>query len=221
MNGLVLKWASKNTRIIAWAVLAWGGLCRGQGPEPVPTKDLITPPSVLTQREPRYSNAARAAKLTGTVVLSIIVNRDGTAGDIKVVQPLGLGLDEEATEAVREWRFRPGSKGGEPVRVVARVEVSFRLEVRAELALPPVGKQKARKLTRGVSITDFEKACANAGVVATQEGIGTGYTDLRVLDTVFRFKAGRLSTAWLFKKTTPVGASSVGGGLLSTIPLPK
>jgi TonB family protein len=46
---------------------------------------------------------------------------------MRVIQSLGLGLDEKAMEAVRKWRFRPGNKNGKPVTVVATVEVSFRL----------------------------------------------------------------------------------------------
>ena len=46
---------------------------------------------------------------------------------MRVIQSLGLGLDEKAMEAVKKWRFRPGYKDGRPVAMVAVVEVSFRL----------------------------------------------------------------------------------------------
>jgi len=67
------------------------------------------------------------AKYSGTVLLSIVVDERGIPRDIRVVRPLGLGLDEKAIEAVRHWRFRPGMKNGRPVNVRATVEVSFRL----------------------------------------------------------------------------------------------
>jgi TonB family protein len=55
------------------------------------------------------------------------VDQNGVPLDIKVVRPLGLGLDEKAMEAVRHWKVRPGMKGGRPVAVQAQVEVTFRL----------------------------------------------------------------------------------------------
>jgi protein TonB len=60
-------------------------------------------------------------------VLYVEVEPNGRAQNMRVIQSLGLGLDEKAMEAVKKWRFRPGNKNGKPVTVVATVEVSFRL----------------------------------------------------------------------------------------------
>jgi len=87
----------------------------------------VSPPIPLYKIEPEYSEMARKAKFQGTVVLSIIVDVDGLAKNIKVVRPLGLGLDEKAIEAIVKWRFRPGMKDGKPVATYATVEVNFRL----------------------------------------------------------------------------------------------
>jgi TonB family protein len=86
-----------------------------------------TPPSVLTKVDPEYSEEARKAKYSGTVTLSIVVNTDGKAEDIKVVKSLGMGLDEKAVEAVQKWRFKPGQNKGVAVKVRAQIEVNFRL----------------------------------------------------------------------------------------------
>lgn len=61
------------------------------------------------------------------MLLSVVVGVDGVPGSIKVVKPLGLGLDEKAIEAVSQWRFRPGMKEGAPVPVQAQIEVTFHL----------------------------------------------------------------------------------------------
>jgi protein TonB len=86
-----------------------------------------TPPSVLSKVDPEYSEEARKAKYSGSVMLSIVVNTDGKAEDIKVVKSLGMGLDEKAIEAVQKWRFLPGKNKGVPVKVRAQIEVNFRL----------------------------------------------------------------------------------------------
>ena len=74
-----------------------------------------------------HSDEARRAHLLGTAVLSLVVDKDGQPEIIKVVQGLGLGLDEKAIEAVEHWRFKPGLKDGKPVSVGVMVEVSFQL----------------------------------------------------------------------------------------------
>ena len=61
------------------------------------------------------------------MVLAIIVDDKGLPRDVRVIRPLGLGLDQKAIEAVQKWRFRPGMKDGKPVAVSATIEVNFRL----------------------------------------------------------------------------------------------
>ena len=87
----------------------------------------VSQPQLILKVEPEYSEDARKAKYSGTVLLSIVVDANGLPHNIHVVRPLGLGLDEKAIEAVMKWRFRPALKGGQPVAVQAQVEVNFRL----------------------------------------------------------------------------------------------
>jgi TonB family protein len=87
----------------------------------------VTAPSVLAKLDPEYTEEARVAKYSGTVVLTVEIFPDGTARNIRVVKALGLGLDEKAIEAINKWRFKPGTKDGEPVTVMANIEVNFRL----------------------------------------------------------------------------------------------
>jgi TonB family protein len=87
----------------------------------------VTAPVVLYKKEPEYSEEARTAKYQGTVVLYIEVDPSGRAVNPRVVRSLGLGLDEKAMEAVRQWKFKPGYRDGKPVTVAATIEVNFRL----------------------------------------------------------------------------------------------
>jgi protein TonB len=81
----------------------------------------------LSQVQASYTDLAREARLEGTVKLQATVLQDGTLNDIQVVQGLGMGLDEAAVAAVRQWRFRPAMRNGEPVATRLGFEVNFRL----------------------------------------------------------------------------------------------
>ena len=87
----------------------------------------VSAPVPLQRTEPDYSEEARAARLQGTLVVTVVVGTDGLAHDVRVVQGLGLGLDENALEAIGQWQFKPGVKDGQPVKVAATIEVNFRL----------------------------------------------------------------------------------------------
>ena len=85
------------------------------------------PPAPITRVEPGYSEEARLAKLQGTVKIALIVDAEGNPKDPVVIGSLGLGLDEKAVEAVKQWKFRPATVGGKPVAAKVTIEVNFRL----------------------------------------------------------------------------------------------
>jgi len=88
----------------------------------------VSSPKVIHKVEPSYTDEARDAKINGTVTLSVEISRDGVADVIDVTKSLDRGLDQNAVEAVRQWRFKPAEKDGKPVRVAATIEVNFRLD---------------------------------------------------------------------------------------------
>ena len=88
----------------------------------------VTAPALLAKVEPEYTEAARAAKLQGPVLLYVEVGPDGAAHNIQIRRRLGLGLDDNAIDAVSRWRFRPGQKDGVAVPIAAMIEVNFRLQ---------------------------------------------------------------------------------------------
>jgi periplasmic protein TonB len=87
----------------------------------------VSAPKAIFAPDPEYSEEARKAKYQGTCVLMLIVSPDGRTRDIRIARSLGLGLDEKAIEAVKQWKFEPALKDGKPVSVAINVEVSFRL----------------------------------------------------------------------------------------------
>jgi TonB family protein len=87
----------------------------------------VSAPRAIYKPEPEYSTEARQAKYQGTVVVSLVVGADGQPRALRVARALGMGLDEKALEAVRQWRFEPAMKDGRPVSVAVDVEVTFHL----------------------------------------------------------------------------------------------
>ena len=87
----------------------------------------VTAPRVLYQPDPEYTEEARKAKYQGVCVIWLIVGPDGHPRDVRVARTLGMGLDQKAIEAVRQWKFEPAMKDGKPVAVQLNVEVNFRL----------------------------------------------------------------------------------------------
>jgi periplasmic protein TonB len=87
----------------------------------------VSPPRVIYQVDPEFSEEARKAKYQGTCTLMLVVDASGHPTNIRVASSLGMGLDEKAIEAVKNWRFEPSMKDGHAVRVEIAVEVEFHL----------------------------------------------------------------------------------------------
>ena len=90
-------------------------------------RDGLTFPKDLGMPNPEYSEAAQKARLQGDVLLGVVVDTNGKARSVWVVQTLGQGLDEKSVEAVRRWSFTPATKHGKPVPVLINLAVPFRL----------------------------------------------------------------------------------------------
>ena len=99
----------------------------GTGGGPYRPGSGITPPSILREVKPDYTEDGRRRSIEGDVVMEIVVRRDGSVGDVRVLQGLGAGLDQRAVDAVRQWRFNPARRLGAPVDVVVEVAVEFKL----------------------------------------------------------------------------------------------
>jgi TonB family protein len=99
----------------------------GTGGGPFRPGSGITPPRLLKEVKGDYTEEARRAGIAGDVLLEIVVNRDGSVGEVRVLQGLRGGLNERAIQAVRQWRFAPATRKGVPVDVVVEVAMAFSL----------------------------------------------------------------------------------------------
>jgi TonB family protein len=87
----------------------------------------VTPPKIFFSPPPHFSDQASREKYQGVVLLSLVVDKTGHPGTIRIVRPLGLGLDQKAVEAVSTWRFDPSSKDGALIDAEIAIEVDFHL----------------------------------------------------------------------------------------------
>jgi periplasmic protein TonB len=99
----------------------------GTGGGPYRPGSGIEPPRLLREVKAQYTEEARRRGITGDVLLEIVIRRDGTVGDVRVLQGLGAGLEERAITAVRQWRFDAARRKGVPVDVLVEVAVEFTL----------------------------------------------------------------------------------------------
>ena len=122
----------------------------------------VSAPVPLKTVEAEYSDQARRAKYRGVCLVGLIVDAQGNPQNLHIVRALGMGLDEKALEAVRQYKFKPAMKDGKtPVPVFVNVEVNFRLYIpaslcrtKAELDALPQGVFDALK--KAAKAKDFE-----------------------------------------------------------------
>jgi TonB family protein len=87
----------------------------------------VSAPQVIFSVDPEFSDEARRAKYQGICVVSVIVDAQGNPQRVRVIRPLGMGLDEKAVEAVKQYKFKPAYYQGHPVAVEVNIEVNFRI----------------------------------------------------------------------------------------------
>jgi len=92
-----------------------------------PTGPADAAPDILDKPRPEYTAEGRSLRIEGDVVIDLVFLANGTIQINKVVSGLGHGLDESATRAAQQIKFKPAKREGEPVDFPARVRIEFRL----------------------------------------------------------------------------------------------
>lgn len=87
----------------------------------------VSKPEVLYMVEPEFSEEARKAKVSGDVMVYLWIDERGLPSHVRVVQGIGMGLDERAVNAVKQYRFKPAMENGKPVTVEMYVQVDFHI----------------------------------------------------------------------------------------------
>jgi len=87
----------------------------------------VSAPQVIYQVDPEFSEEARKAKFMGVVTVNLWVDEKGNPTHVRVLRGVGMGLDEKAVEAVKQYKFKPAMEGGKPVLVELNIEVNFQI----------------------------------------------------------------------------------------------
>lgn len=106
------------------------GFDRGVGGGAYRPGNGVEIPKLLSQVRPQYTAEAMRARMQGVVQLECIVTATGSVGNCEITRSLdgnNFGLDEQALQAARKWRFIPGTRFGEPVPVLVTIELTFTL----------------------------------------------------------------------------------------------
>jgi TonB family protein len=88
-------------------------------------KQVTTKVKIVSKTEPGYTERARQAGVSGTVILRVVFALDGTVKHILVLHSLPYGLTEQAVSAARKIKFTPATKDGKPVSMFAQLEYTF------------------------------------------------------------------------------------------------
>ena len=87
----------------------------------------VSAPVLIHEVEPEFSEEARKAKAAGNVLVNLWVDAQGNPQHVRVLRGVGMGLDEKAVAAVKQYKFKPAMEGGKPVTVELNIEVNFQI----------------------------------------------------------------------------------------------
>ncbi|HEX9156539.1 MAG TPA: energy transducer TonB, partial [Syntrophales bacterium] len=143
----------------------------GQGQAPRSSDDVtldisdkrVTPPKVLDQTIPSYTEEALSRRIQGIVLLECIIRTNGRATDFRLLRRLGSGLDEAAIREIRDsWKFTPATLKGKPVSVRAKIEVTFNLRTRQAEISPSEAEGLAIEAVHLIGLSEAEATRARA-----------------------------------------------------------
>jgi protein TonB len=102
-------------------------------PPPEPTGPIrvggdVLAPVKVSAPDPVYTETARTARIEGTVILEAVIDKNGNVDRVKVLKGLPMGLDRAAVDAVKRWKFEPGTHQGKPVDVIYNLTVHFKIQ---------------------------------------------------------------------------------------------
>ncbi len=100
----------------------------GDGMGPFNVGGDIRPPVKIHDPQPGYTEEARMARIQGVVLLRTVIDPEGNVTRLEVLKGLTLGLTESALETVKQWKFKPATRNGQPVAVYYHLSINFSIQ---------------------------------------------------------------------------------------------
>jgi TonB family protein len=97
------------------------------GDQPLRVGGDVKPPVLISRVAPIYPALAKESRISGIVIVEVVIDHTGVVKDARVLKPLPFGLDQAAVDAVKQWTFRPATLNGQAVDVLFNLTINFRL----------------------------------------------------------------------------------------------
>jgi len=154
----------------------------------------ISRPEILSSTRPVYTELARKARVTGTVIVEAIIDEHGDVKDARVLKGLPMGLDQAALDAITAWKFKPATRGGQPVPVYYVLTVNFLVDD-AAFAGPILRKFLNQNSEFAAHLRDkrYQEAAALLEVLTTERPAEPAIPAARIY---LLLEQGHLQEAW-------------------------
>src|SRR5258706_4926708 len=123
-----LRASLKTLPVIALLVLLGHAVPAISQEAPVRVGEGVSRPEIISSPKPIYTELARRARVTGTVIVEAIIDEQGNVTNTRVLKGLPMGLEQAAVDAVSTWKFKPATREGKPVRVYYVLTVNFQVD---------------------------------------------------------------------------------------------
>lgn len=116
--------------LLVLGVGAMAALAQDTAPadQPYRVGDNVSRPEIISSPAPVYTELARRARVTGTVIVEAIIDEKGDVVNVRVLKGQPMGLDQAAVDAIKTWKFKPAMKEGKPVKVYYVLTVNFQVD---------------------------------------------------------------------------------------------
>ena len=152
----------------------------------------VTQPRLLSKVDPQFSEEAKKPGFSGVVLINFIVDTNGLPRNVHVLRGVGMGLDENAVVAVKQYTFQPAMEGGKPVPVELNVEVNFQIfvdppKVLHSVPLELTDEARANHATGTILVNLIVDTNGNPTNVYILHGVGMGM-DQKAMEAIKQYK---------------------------------